>query len=36
MLANLPAIEQPLQRGCVVVMEETRIRIRPLPVGSED
>ena len=34
MLANLPAIEQPLQRGCVVVMEETRIRIRSLPVGD--
>jgi len=35
LLANLPSIESSLQSGCVAVFEETRIRIRPLPIGSE-
>ena len=34
-LANLAAIEAPLQRGCVVVFDEQRMRIRTLPIGSE-
>jgi predicted nuclease of predicted toxin-antitoxin system len=34
LLANLPAIEASLQRGCVAVFEERRIRIRPLPIAA--
>ena len=34
LLGNLPAIEQPLGSGCVVVLEDARMRIRRLPVGG--
>lgn len=35
LLANLPMIAEPLVRGGIVVIEETRIRIRPLPIGGD-
>ena len=33
LLRNLRAIEDNLDKGCVVVLEENRIRIRSLPIG---
>ncbi len=34
LLSNLPNIERALEEGCVAVIEETRIRIHPLPIGG--
>jgi predicted nuclease of predicted toxin-antitoxin system len=33
--ANLPAVEQILQQGAIVVFEEFRVRMRSLPIGEE-
>ena len=36
LLANLPLLEEPLNRGCIAVIEGSRIRLRELPViGAE-
>jgi len=35
LLLNLPAMEMALENGCVVVIEDARLRIRALPIGGE-
>lgn len=34
LLANLPALEQDLLEGAIVVLEPGRVRIRKLPIGG--
>lgn len=34
-LANLPGVEKDLAAGAVVVIEETRVRVRALPFGDQ-
>ena len=35
LLANLPNITDALTQGSVIVFDDTRVRIRPLPIGGE-
>jgi predicted nuclease of predicted toxin-antitoxin system len=36
LVRNLPSIQQALEEGSIVVIEQTRIRIRPLPIGGQE
>jgi predicted nuclease of predicted toxin-antitoxin system len=35
LVANLPDVAGDLEHGSIVVIEETRVRVRSLPIGSE-
>lgn len=35
LLSNLPDLEEALSRGAIAVLGEARVRVRPLPIGSQ-
>ena len=34
LLANLSALKESLEKGCIVVFDQNRIRVRNLPIGG--
>ncbi|OGN88648.1 MAG: hypothetical protein A2158_08045 [Chloroflexi bacterium RBG_13_46_14] len=36
LLTNLPNLEHVLKEGSIVILEDTRIRVRSLPVGKDE
>jgi predicted nuclease of predicted toxin-antitoxin system len=36
LLSNLPNMEQALDKGSIIILEDSRIRVRSLPIGGKE